>query len=76
MTTEQILDWRVTYLSDELREYSKRLEEAEKQLKQAESEVVSLKWSRDKLKAITDMLQKAYNVNLDDYKTSNKSPEK
>ena len=70
MTEDQKMDWRLTYLSDELREFSKRLEEAEKQLKQAESEVASYKWSRDKLKAITEMLEKAYNVHFEAYKVT------
>lgn len=68
MTEEQRTEWRINYLSDEVREYSKRLEDAEKQLKESEEVTNSLRWNRDKLRAIVTMLEKAYNVHIEVYK--------
>jgi hypothetical protein len=57
-------DWRYEYLSDELREYKKRLEDSEKQVKEAQVELSALEWQRDKNKTIVEMLEIAYKVNV------------
>lgn len=57
-------DWRYEYLSDQLRDQKKRLEDAEKMVKEAQSEVAALEWQRDKAKAIVEMLEVAYKVNV------------
>jgi hypothetical protein len=57
-------NWRVEYLSDELREYKKLLEDAEKMMKQAQSEMYAAEWLRNKYRAIVEMLEVAYKVNI------------
>jgi hypothetical protein len=57
-------EWRYEYLSDQLRDNTKRLEDAEKILKSAQSELAAAEWQRDKYKAIVEMLEVAYKVNV------------
>ena len=57
-------DWRYEYLSNEIREYKKRVEDAEKLLKQAKTELEACQWQFDKDSTILDMLEVAYKVNV------------
>ena len=61
-------NWRYEYLSDEIREYRKRVEEAKEQLKQAHVEADACQWQYDKAKTILDMLEIAYKVNSTNHK--------
>lgn len=57
-------DWRYEYLSDEIREYKKRVEEAETLLKRTRSEMDACQWQYDKAATILEMLEVAYKVNV------------